>query len=107
MLSNRVNKELKYNKNNFYSINFRPRQTRRQYFDLPRKNKGRVRYQVNKELDGFRKGDLVLVKNKWVKQINSIYSNKQFKFKFSSSNFFTTSSKNCKLLLKNVTLNWT
>jgi len=63
------------NYENFYKINFRPRQTRRQYHDLPRKGKGRVRYQVNAQRDGFRKGDIVRVKGKWVKQINSIYSN--------------------------------
>jgi len=60
---------------NFYLVKFRPKQTRRQYHDLPRKGKGRVRYQVNANLDGFRKGDIVIVKGKWVKQINSIYSN--------------------------------
>ena len=31
-------------------------------------------YQVSAELGGFRKGDLVRVKDKWVKQVNSIYS---------------------------------
>ena len=40
-------------RDNFYTIKFRPRQTRRQYHDLPRKHKGRVRYQVNTELEGF------------------------------------------------------
>lgn len=59
-------------RDNFYSIRFRPRQTRRQYHDLPRASRGRVPYQVNKELEGFRKGDVVRVKGKWVKQINSI-----------------------------------
>jgi len=59
---------------NTYRIAFRPRQTRRQYHDLPRKGQGRVRYQVNEELAGFRKGDIVRVKGKWVKQVNSIYS---------------------------------
>jgi hypothetical protein len=33
-----------------------------------------VRYQVNEELAGFRKGDIVRVKGRWVKQVNSIYS---------------------------------
>ena len=59
---------------NTYQINFRPRQTRRQFHDLPRKGKGRVRYQVNEELAGFRKGDIVRVKGWWVKQVYSIYS---------------------------------
>jgi hypothetical protein len=59
---------------NTYTITFRPRQTRRQFHDLPRKGVGRVRYQVNEELAGFRKGDIVRVKGRWVKQVNSIYS---------------------------------
>ncbi|MBC8229235.1 HNH endonuclease, partial [bacterium] len=63
------------NRDNFYRIKFRPRQTRRRYHDLPRKGVGRLLYQVNAELAGFRKGDIVSVKGKWVKQINSIYSN--------------------------------
>ena len=48
----------------FYRIGFRPRQTRRQHHDLPRKGQGLVRYQVNTELEGFRKGDIVRVKGK-------------------------------------------
>jgi len=59
---------------NTYRIAFRPRQTRKQFHDLPRKGVGRVRYQVNAELQGFRKGDIVRVKGRWVKQVNSIYS---------------------------------
>src|SRR5439155_22534258 len=57
-----------------YRVCFRPRQTRRRYHDLPRKGVGRVRYQINSELAGFRKGDIVRVKGRWVKQVNSIYS---------------------------------
>ena len=66
-----------YTENNQYRVNFRPEQTRRQYFDQPRKGHGRVRYQVNEELDGFKKGDIVKVLYKgesYVKQINAIYS---------------------------------
>jgi 5-methylcytosine-specific restriction endonuclease McrA len=63
-----------YSSDNFYTIKFRPRQTRRRYHDLPQKGKGRMPYQVNTELDGFRKGSLVRVKDKWTKQINSILS---------------------------------
>jgi len=59
---------------NFYTIKFRQRQTRRQFHDLPKKGVGRAKYQVNAELEGFRKGDIVRIKGKWVKQINSIYS---------------------------------
>src|SRR5207248_24093 len=50
---------------NLYTISFRPRQTRKQYHSLPQKGKGRVRYQVYEALEGFKKGDIVLVKGKW------------------------------------------
>src|SRR6266571_1766413 len=53
---------LPYDREHFYQITFRPRRTRRQYHDLSRKGQGRVRYQVNEELEGFRKGDVVRVK---------------------------------------------
>ena len=46
---------------NVYAINFRPRHTRKQFHSLPQKGKGRVRYQVNAALNGFHKGELVLV----------------------------------------------
>ena len=49
---------------NFYRIKFRPRQTRRRFYDLPRKGVVSVRYQVNTELSGFRKGDIVRVNGK-------------------------------------------
>lgn len=38
-----------YQRDCCYRIAFRPRRTRKQYFDLPRKGQGRVRYQVNYE----------------------------------------------------------
>ncbi len=66
---------------NTYRITFRPRQTRRQFYDLPRKGQGRVRYQVNPELGGLRKGDIVRVKGRWIKQIHSIYSDGYVAFK--------------------------
>ncbi len=47
---------------NFYQISFRPRQVRRHFHDLPRKEVGRVPYQRYAELEGFRKGDIVRVK---------------------------------------------
>ena len=50
------NKEIIYfHKDNFYNIDLRARQTRRQYFDNPKKEKGKIRYQVNKCLNGFKK----------------------------------------------------
>jgi hypothetical protein len=70
-----------YHRERFYSVSFRPRRTRRQYYDLPRKGQGRVRYQVNEQLAGFRKGDIVRVKGRYVKQIYSIYSSGRLAFK--------------------------
>jgi len=91
---------------NFYKINFRPRQTRRQFHDLPRKGVGRVRYQVNSELDGFRKGDIVLAKGKWVKQINSIYSNGYLAFSRVSGSPNCAKPKDCQLLKRGQTMIW-
>ena len=94
------------NRDNFYTIRFRPRQTRRVYHDLPRKGQGRVRYQVNDELDGFRKGDIVRVKGKWVKQINSIYSNGYLAFARVQGEPFAAQPKNCHLLQRGQTIIW-
>jgi len=91
---------------NFYIIKFRQRQTRRQYHDLPRKGKGRVRYQVNVSLDGFRKGDIVRVKGKWVKQINSIYSNGYLAFARVEGEPSAARPKDCKLLQRGQTVIW-
>ena len=66
---------------NTYRIAFRPRQTRRQYHDLPRKGQGRVRYQIYQELEGFRKGDIVRVKGTLIKQVNAIYAEGRLAFK--------------------------
>jgi len=91
---------------NFYQINFRPRQTRRQYHDLPRKGVGRQRYQVNAELDGFRKGDIVRVKGKWVKQINSIYSNGYLAFARAKGSPNCAKPKDLRLLKRGQTVIW-
>ena len=91
---------------NFYKINFRPRQTRRQYRDLPRKGVGRVRYQVNLECKGFRKGDIVRVKGKWVKQINSIYSNGYLAFARVKGEPNVAKPKDCQLLQRGQTIVW-
>ena len=91
---------------NFYSIRFRLRQTRRQYHDLPRKGKGRVLYQVNSELEGFRKGDLVRVKGKWVKQINSIYSNGRLAFARVKGEPSSALPRDCQLLRRGQTIIW-
>ena len=95
---------IKENYENFYKINFRPRQTRRQYYDLPRKGVERVRYQVNCELSGFRKGDIVRVKGKWVKQINSIYSNGYLAFARVSGEPNCAKPKDCQLLKRGQTV---
>ena len=94
------------NNENFYLVKFRPRQTRRQYQDLPRKGVGRVRYQVNSELSGFRKGDIVYVKGKWVKQINSIYSNGYLAFARVSGEPNCAKPKDLKLLKRGQTVMW-
>jgi len=83
---------------NVYAINFRPRQTRKQFHSLPEKGKGRVRYQVNEELNGFHKGDLVLVKGQCVKRINSIYSNGYLAFPRIKGEPNQTRPSQCKLL---------
>jgi len=91
---------------NTYQISFRPRQTRRQFHDLPRKGQGRVRYQVNEELAGFRKGDIVRVKGQWVKQINSIYSTGYLAFKRVPGEPATARPRDCRLLERGRTLVW-
>ena len=111
---------------NFYIIKFRPKQTRRQFHDLPRKGAspreftdarsgltvrgerggGRVQYQVNAELKGFRKGDIVRVKGKWVKQINSIYSNGYLAFARVKGEPNSAKPKDCQLLQRGQTMIW-
>ena len=95
-----------HHRENFYNIRFRPRQTRRQYHDLPKKGIGRVRYQVNFECKGFRKGDIVRVKGKWVKQINSIYSNGYLAFARVKGEPNAAKPKDCKLLQRGQTIVW-
>jgi RRXRR protein/HNH endonuclease len=90
----------------FYQITFRPRRTRRKYYDLPRKGQGRLRYQVNEGLEGFRKGDVVRVKHQWVKQINSIYSNGYLAFKRVKGEPFQAKPKDCQLLERARTMLW-
>jgi hypothetical protein len=91
---------------NVYRIRFRPRQTRKQYHSLPRKGKGRVKYQMNNELQGFRKGDLVLVKGKYVKQINSIYSDGYLAFPRVKGEPPKALPRDCRILEREGTLLW-
>ena len=95
-----------YHRDNFYAIKFRARQTRRRYYDLPRKGEGRVLYQVNEELDGFHKGDVVKVKGRWVKQIWSIYSNGRLAFPRVKNEPPSALPRDCQLLQKTPTILW-
>ena len=95
-----------WDRENYYEINYRPRQTRRQYHSLSKKDKGRVKYQVNSWLDGFTKGDIVMVKGKYRKQINSIYSNGYLAFKRIKGEPSVARPKDCKLLEKQQTIIW-
>ena len=95
-----------YHRERFYSISFRPRRTRRHYYDLPRKGQGRVRYQVNEELAGFRKGDIVRVKGKYVKQIKSIYSDGRLAFKRVKDEPSVARPKDCQRLSRGQTILW-
>jgi len=91
---------------NIYRIGFRSRQTRRQYHDLPRKGQGRVRYQVNEELGGFRKGDVVRIKGKYTKQINSIYSDGYLAFKRVKGEPSKARPQACQMLERGRTVMW-
>lgn len=85
-------------------VSFLSRQTRRQFHSCPQKGKGRVRYQVNEELDGFTKGDIVRVRGKWEKRIWSIYSSGSLAFPRVKGEPSTSVPKKCKLLEKAKTL---
>jgi len=85
-------------RDNFYNINFRPVQTRRRYHLLPTSKRGRVKYQINESSGSFRKGDLVLVKDRYVKQVNSIYSTGALAFKRVKGEPGSSMPKNCRLL---------
>lgn len=95
-----------WQRDRFYRIAFRPRRTRRQYHDLPRKGQGRVRYQVNEELEGFRKGDVVRVKGKHIKQINSIYLNGYIAFPRVKGEPCVARPNDCVLLERGTTIHW-
>jgi hypothetical protein len=95
-----------YHRERFYSISFRPRRTRRQYHDLPRTGQGRVKYQVNEVLAGFHKGDIVRVKGRYIKQINSIYSNGRLAFKRVKGEPPSALPKDCQRLSRGQTILW-
>ena len=85
---------------NFYKVSFLARQTRQQYHSCPQKGKGRVRYQINEELSGFRKGDVVLVRGQWEKRIWSIYSTGYLAFPRVKGEPAASTPKRCRLLEK-------
>jgi 5-methylcytosine-specific restriction endonuclease McrA len=91
---------------NVYSIRFRPRQTRKRFHSLPQKGKGRVQYQVYEELKGFRKGDMVLVKTQWVKQVNAIYAEGRLAFKRVKGEPANAKPDDCRLLERAQTIIW-
>ena len=91
---------------NSYRIGFRPRQTRRQYHDLPRKGQGRVRYQRYQELAGFRKGDLVRVKGKYTKQVHAIYAEGRLAFARVKGEPPAARPQDCQLLERGRTIIW-
>jgi len=95
-----------YDREHFYTVSFRPRRTRRQYHDLPRKGQGRVRYQVNDELEGFRKGDVVRVKGRYIKQVNAIYSEGRLAFKRVKGEPANAKPQDCQLLEQGRTTLW-
>jgi hypothetical protein len=96
---------IKYHEGNQYRVSFRAKQTRKRYWTQPKKGKGRVRYQVNEELEGFRKGDLVEVEG-CLKQVNSIYSNGVLAFPRVKGEPSSASPKKCKLVEKCKTIGW-
>ncbi|HZR43760.1 MAG TPA: RNA-guided endonuclease IscB [Ktedonobacteraceae bacterium] len=95
-----------YDREHFYIVSFRPRRTRRHYHTLPRKGLGRVKYQVNEELEGLKKGDVVRVKGRYIKQINSIYSNGYVAFKRVKGEPNQARPQDCQLLEKARTILW-
>lgn len=91
---------------NVYAIGFRPRQTRKRFHSLPQKGKGRVPYQVYEELKGFRKGDIVLVKKQWVKQVNAIYAEGRLAFKRVKGEPANAKPEDCRPLEREQTIIW-
>lgn len=92
------------NKDDYFDVSFLAGQTRKQYHSCPRKGKGRIKYQVNEELEGFKKADIVRVKNKWDKRIWSIYSNGVLAFPRIKGEPSSSVPKHCKLLEKSKTI---
>jgi len=65
-----------------------------------------VKYQVNEVLAGFRKGDIVRVKGRYIKQIKSICSTGRLAFKRIKGEPSAASPKDCQLLERGRTILW-
>ena len=89
---------------NFYRITFRASQNRQRYYVQAQKEKGRVRCQVTEELGGFRKGDLVLVRGKWIKRVWSIEGKRVLGFPRVKGEPTSSIPSKCKLVEKAKTL---
>jgi len=61
---------------------------------------------VNETLAGFRKGDIVRVKGKYVKQINAIYSEGRMTFKRVKGELPSALPKDRQLLERGQTILW-
>lgn len=97
---------VEHNRHNYYEISFLPRQTRKRFLSQPQKGKGRVRYQVNDELLGFKKCDIVLVKGQFEKRVWSIYSSGYLAFPRVKGEPSAAKPKDCRLLEKAKTIIW-
>ena len=73
---------------------------------FPRKGQGQVRYQRYEELEGLRKGDMVRVKGKWIKQINAIYVNGRVAFPRVKGEPPSALPRDCQLLEREQTIIW-
>jgi len=96
---------IEYHDQNQYQINFRAEQNRKQYITLPKKGKGRVKYQVNKELGGFHKGDLVEVRGH-LKRIRSLTGRGYLEFPHVKGEPSSSLPKKCRLVEKCSTIGW-
>lgn len=65
-----------------------------------------MRYQVYEELKGFKKGDIVLVKEKWVKQANAIYAEGRLAFQRVKGEPANAKPEDCRLLEREQTIIW-
>jgi len=65
-----------------------------------------VRYQVNDELEGVRKGDVVRVKGRYIKQVNAIYSEGRLAFKRVKGEPANVKPQDCQLLEQGRTTLW-